>query len=79
MNDILLGFIMGFLGLFFPNARTISMLAGNKLKAVGFHMISSMLWAIAIYYAAQMNLNFIMGNVVGGSIAIYILTARQGR
>ena len=79
MNDIALGFIMGFMGLFFPNARTLSMIAGHKFKAVAFHVVSSILWATSIYYAAQLNLHFIFGNLIGGSLAIYILTSRQGK
>lgn len=79
MIDTLIGLVMGYMGLFFPNSRTINMLQGNKIQAVLFHMVSSILWATSIYFAAKLNIQFIIGNMLGGAFAIYYLTHKQGK
>ena len=77
MLDLLIGLVMGYLGLFFPNARVLNMIAGNRAKAVFYHVFASAMWAISIYKAAQLNLYFIIGNMIGGAVAIYYLTNKQ--
>lgn len=77
MHDILIGLFMGFLGVFFPNARTLNMIAGHRFKALFFHIFASAMWAVSIYKAAQFNLYFILGNMCGGAVAIYILASKQ--
>ena len=77
MHDLLLGLVLGYLGLYFPNSRTLHMIKGERLQAVVYHVLASILWAFSIYYAAQLNFYFICGNIISGSIAIYQLTNKQ--
>lgn len=77
MEDLLIGFVMGLLGLLFPNARMLNMIKGNIGLAVLLHVLSSILWAFSIYFAAQLNIKFILGNIAGGCISIYYLTKKQ--
>lgn len=68
---------MGLFGLLFPNARMLNMIKGNVLKAALLHVLSSVMWAFSIYYAAQLNIKFIVANIIGGTISICYLTMKQ--
>lgn len=77
MEDVVIGFIVGLLGLLLPNLRIINMLQGNTAKVVFFHILASLCWVVGINKIANSDVTFIISNIVGGTIAMIYLTKKQ--
>lgn len=75
--NFLLGLLIGFVGLWFPNLRIITMLEGKITQSFFLQIVSSITLTIFTTLAAHGVMSFIVGNTLGGAIAVAILAYKK--
>lgn len=72
--NVLLGFVLGFLGLLLPNLRTIKMLEGKYIQVFFIHILASIMLIVFTTLVAKGVISFMVGNTVGGGLAVSLLS-----
>lgn len=79
LSNLLLGLVLGFVGLLLPNLRIIKMLEGHHIQVFFIHILSSIMLIIFTMLVAKGVLPFMIGNTIGGAIAVSYLSLKKGR
>lgn len=77
MMNFLLGLFIGFVGLWFPNLRIITMLEGKVVQSFFLQIVSSLVLTVFTTLAAHGIISFIVGNTLGGGIAVALLAYKK--
>lgn len=75
--NLFLGLILGFVGLFLPNLRTIKMLEGYYIQVFFIHILASIMLIIFTTLVAKGVIPFMIGNSIGGGIAVSFLSYKK--
>jgi hypothetical protein len=76
--NLLLGLVLGFIGLLLPNLRTIKMLEGHHVQVFFIHILASIMLIIFTLLVAKGIVPFMIGNTIGGGIAVSYLSLKKG-
>lgn len=77
ITKFLFGLGLGFVGLLLPNLRTIKMLDGKYIQVFFIHVLAAAMAIIFISLVAKNVIPFIIGNTLGGSIAVSYLSYKK--
>lgn len=78
ISNFLLGLISGFVGLLLPNLRIIKMLEGHHVQVFFIHILASIMMIVYTTLVAKGVIPFMIGNTIGGAIAVSYLSLKKG-
>lgn len=79
ISNLLLGLLVGFVGLFLPNLRTMKMLDGHYIQVFFIHILASVMLIVFTLLVAKGVIPFMVGNTIGGSVAVTYLSYKRSK
>lgn len=77
VGNLLLGFVIGFVGLLLPNLRMIKMLDGQYVQVFFIHILAAIMTMVFTLLVAQIVIPFMVGNTIGGALAVSYLSYKK--